>query len=138
LPGGEASSEALGMTDDGGAIVGRASSGLGKEAFLWTQVGGLRGLGDLTGGGFESRALDVSSGGRRIVGAGLCAEGARAFLWDRVYGMKRLDEALARSAGAALAGWTLLEAVAITSDGVWVAGNGLDPSGQPQGWIARL
>lgn len=72
LPGGEAISNAWGVSADGSVIVGDScstSSGSGSyEAFRWTETEGMVGLGDLTGGGFRSRAEDVSADGQVVVG----------------------------------------------------------------------
>lgn len=59
-----------------------------------------------------------------------------AFLWDRVRGMRRLDEVLAVEQGLAIAGWTLLEATDASFDGTTIVGNGINPSGQSEGWSA--
>ena len=51
LPGGAFSSQAHGISPDGGFIVGSSSSVNGFEAFLWS-ASGMIGLGDLPGSRF--------------------------------------------------------------------------------------
>ena len=46
-PLGSSGSFALGVSANGGAVVGRASTGWGNEAFIWTPGGGMVGLGSL-------------------------------------------------------------------------------------------
>jgi len=138
LPGGAHACTPFGMSGDGDVIVGESSSGSGMEACLWTEGEGLRGLGDLPGGAFESRALAVSDDGRRIVGRGTSATGPEAFVWERVRGLRPLSAALREAGASGLEGWTLTEALALSADGRFLAGNGNDPAGRPQAWIARL
>jgi hypothetical protein len=40
--------------------------------------------------------------------------------------------------GASLAGWTLTSANDISADGQFIVGNGTNPSGNTEAWIARL
>jgi hypothetical protein len=40
--------------------------------------------------------------------------------------------------GTQLAGWSLTNAVSCSADGGVIVGNGTDPAGNPEGWIARL
>jgi uncharacterized membrane protein len=75
LPGGEARSEARGVSADGSVIVGRAFSDAGSEAVIWTESGGLQRLSDvLTTGGIDLtgwtliEAFAVSADGRTIAG----------------------------------------------------------------------
>ena len=37
-----------------------------------------------------------------------------------------------------MTGWQLFEATAVSADGTVIVGDGVDPLGQVQGWIARL
>jgi hypothetical protein len=37
-----------------------------------------------------------------------------------------------------LTGWTLIYAFDISDDGRWVTGRGINPSGQPEGWLANI
>jgi uncharacterized membrane protein len=97
------------------------------------------GLGDLPGGTFDSFAFSVSGDGQRIVGYGKTETGAKAFIWDQIQGMRDLQTVLETEGLAApLAGWTLLEARAISDDGSTIVGYGRNPDGQFEAWRAQL
>ena len=136
--GGEYLSEPFGMTPDASVIVGRSGTANGTEAFRWTQAGGFLALGDLAGGAFESFALDVSADGTVVVGFGTTGQGPEAFLWDATNGMRRVQDVLGALGVSAVSGWVLTEATGISADGRIVVGNGTDPTGHTQGWVARL
>lgn len=137
IAGGAYNSEPFGMTPDASVIVGEAGTVNGTEAFRWTPAG-YAPLGDLPGGAFESIALDVSADGERVVGFGTTALGMEAFLWDATHGIRRLKDVLLASGAPAVADWTLREATGISADGRVVVGNGINPAGQGEGWIANL
>jgi len=52
LPGGNFSSSATGVSDDGTVVVGNGSPASGGGAFRWTAATGMVGLGDLQGGNY--------------------------------------------------------------------------------------
>ncbi len=140
LAGGTHSSTALATSSDGNVIVGYSNSTNGQEAFVWTQADGIIGLGDLPGGTFSSRALAVSPGGRVIVGQGRDAEGTAAFYWVDCLGMVELRQMLIDEFGLGdeLAGWTLERATGVSRDGLTIVGNGENPDGFQQPWVARI
>ena len=97
------------------------------------------GLGDLPGGGFDGLANDVSGDASIVVGSGNSASGGEAFIWDSTRGMRSLREVLLDLAlGPILSGWTLLEATGISDDGLTIVGEGINPSGQSEAWIAVI
>jgi probable HAF family extracellular repeat protein len=133
---------------DGSVIVGESSSantgGNGYEAFRWTSQGGMQPLGDLPGAAFQSWAYAVSADGGIVVGRGSvpgncgpfgCGSAGHAFIWDTQNGMRDLHQVLT-GLGVNLNGWTLTEARGISADGTTIVGNGTDPQGQFEGWIA--
>jgi len=138
LPGGDFSSEPFGMNGDASVIAGKASSSQGPEAMRWKQAGGMQGLGDLPGGAFESIALDVSADGRSVVGFGTTDLGQEAFLWTETHGMRPILDILLEMGMTEPVGWQLTEATGISAGGDVVIGNGINPSGQSEGWIAVL
>jgi hypothetical protein len=81
--------------------------------------------------------------GRRITEAG-------AFVWDEVHGMRDLQRVLA-DLGVDTAGWNLATnlptisptlipsgAVGISADGMTIIGNGVNPAGRPEAWMAVI
>lgn len=129
-------SEAWGVSADGGTVVGRYQSAAGYQAAAWNSSGALLGLGVLPGGYF-SEAYAASADGSTIVGDSISGSGSFAFIWDSVHGMQDLNRLLT-SSGIDLSGWTLTEAWGISDDGTVIIGNGVDPSGNTEAWIARI
>ena len=140
LRGGGFSSQAHGASADGSVVVGFGTSASGQEAFRWTSAEGMVGLGDLPGGGFFSQAHGVSADGHKIIGISQAGTGHRPFLWDSTHGMRDLQMVLETEQGLAtqLAGWSLIEAWAISADGSTIVGYGRNPVGKPEGWRAQL
>ncbi|MFO1431915.1 MAG: PEP-CTERM sorting domain-containing protein [Candidatus Competibacteraceae bacterium] len=130
-------SRAFGISDDGTVVVGASNFEDGLGAFRWSQAAGMISLGDLPGGEFHSEALDASADGSVIVGLSNSEAGQEALVWDQYYGMRSLLDLLV-TAGVDLTGWVLSAATAISADGLTVVGNGLNPYGRQEAWIARL
>ena len=145
LPGGEEGSVAYGVSADGSVIVGTADSASGLwEAFRW-ENGVMTGLGEGPRGGFDTSAYSVSGDGSVIVGI----EGqwayvmhpimtGRAFIWDADNGMRDLSDVLENDYGLDVTGWILGEPVGISADGLTIIGNGLNPNGHLEGWVATI
>jgi probable HAF family extracellular repeat protein len=137
-------SEANGVSADGSVVVGYSNGGNGFngnliEAFRWTQAGGMVGLGVLSGG-IASYANGVSADGSVVVGYSATDPftGAEAFIWNSAQGMRSLQQVLTNDYGLDLTGWSLNRANAISADGLTVVGEGRNPSGNTEAWIARL
>ena len=95
LPGGDFSSAATGISDDGNVIAGVGHSASGSEAFRWTSDMGMVGLGDLPGGFYGSGANAISSDGKAVVGSGrseLSGSSIEAFRWTEEQGMQPLGD----------------------------------------------
>lgn len=138
LPGGGIYSHAHGVSSDGSVIVGTSNSASGSEAFRW-EGGIMVGLGDLEGGYFgSSRGLAVSADGTVAVGDGSSSLGNEAFIWDAEQGMRNLRDVLVTDLGLDLTGWTLWTAQDISANGLAIIGDGLNPSGYQEGWIAYV
>ncbi len=146
LPGGEHGSVAYGVSADGSVIVGSAESASGLlEAFRW-ENGVMTGLGEGPRGGFDTRAYSVSGDGSVIVGVegewAYIADSrstGRAFIWDADNGMRSLSDVLENDYGLdVVSGWLLGEAVGISADGLTIIGNGINPNGHFEGWVATI
>jgi probable HAF family extracellular repeat protein len=139
LAGGSFDSRARSVSADGEVIVGDGQSSSGMEAFRWTASGGMVGLGDLPGGSFGSMAFDVSSDGSIVVGYSASSWAAndtwKAFIWDETNGMRNLRDVLVNDYGLDLTGWNLWMATGISADGLTIVGEGINPSGYPEGYI---
>ena len=109
-------SEAFAVSDDGSTVVGQSNSAFGNEAFRWTQLEGMIGLGDLPGGAFVSQARCVSAGGSVIAGSGIASSGGKqASYWTQETDWIKLGFLLPGSGeslimdmssdGSILAGW---------------------------------
>ena len=136
-----ADSRAVGCSADGSVIVGRSKNADGVwEAFRWT-AGGMSGLGLLDAAEPFSRAEACSADGSVVVGMSRVAAGAgtkdRAFVWDAARGMRLLADVLAEE-GAPATDWTLAEAVAVSADGHTLVGNGINPAGEVEAWVAII
>ena len=80
-------SKAYRVSGDGSVVVGHSIGVNGVEAFSWTSMDGLVGLGDLPGGDFDSTAYAVSADSKVIVGVGNSEAGMEAFRWTQTDGM---------------------------------------------------
>jgi uncharacterized membrane protein len=147
LPGGYFGSAAQGVSQDGSVIVGYGTSAADtpgsatREASRWTQATGMVGLGRVPGG-LTSNALAVSADGSVIVGeVGMqMAPLFRAFVWDTAHGMRNLKDFLINTGGlgSELAGWVLERATGVSSDGRRIVGNGINPQGRQEAWVATI
>lgn len=144
LPGGESSSLAYAISDDGAVVVGmgtieRRGNLWAREAYRWTADEGLVPLGHLPGEAEYSAACDVSADGSVIVGTSdFDGWGRHAFIWDAERGMRDLHDVLTDDCGLDLAGWQLIDAMAISADGRVIAGHGINPDGNREAWRAVI
>lgn len=132
LPGAVATT-AFAMSRDGRLVVGQS----GSEAFRWSEAGGIVGLGHLPGDQM-SAAMAVSDDGAVIVGRSFFPDGrTEYFVWTEAEGPRSLRDLLA-SSGVDVSGWQNLAAEALSGDGNTIVGQGINPSGFPEGWAIRL
>jgi probable HAF family extracellular repeat protein len=122
------------VSADGLTIVGSS----GGIAGLWTEMGGIRQLGDLPGGIVMSGASDVSADGSLIVGAGETDKGSEAMFWTEATGMVNLHQFLFSHGIGELADWRLPSAAAVSADGRTIVGTGINPAGLREAWIATI
>jgi len=138
LPGGNASS-ANGVNADGKVVVGSSNDASGlSQAFRWTAASGMVGLDFLPGGGGSS-ARGVNADGTVVVGEANDASGAlQAFRWTAETRMQSVLTLLQAAGVVTMAGWQLRSANGVSADGTVIVGDGVDPLGLREGWIARL
>ena len=97
-----------------------------------------QGLGFLPGGS-SSGASGVNANGTVVVGSAIeASDQPQAFRWTRATRMQSLLTLLLAAKVVTMAGWRLTSANGVSADGTVIAGDGVDPLGLPQGWIARL
>jgi uncharacterized membrane protein len=112
---------------------------LRKEAFRWTAQTGIFGLGQLPSLCSESSVAEAVSGnGFVIVGQGNSELAGEAFVWQKGIGMRALKEVLVGDCGLDLTDWTLTNATGVSYNGLTIVGNGINPSGQTEAWIATM
>jgi probable HAF family extracellular repeat protein len=137
LPGGIFDGYAEAVSGDGRIVIGESYSDLGQEAFRW-ESGAMQGLGMLPGATI-SLAQGLSADGSVIVGRCKSSAGYwTAFIWDSIHGMRNLQEFLEADLGLDLTGWTLDSAHAVSDDGRTIVGEGVNPSGFREAWIAQI
>ena len=145
LPG-QYDATAFDVTPDGSTIVGEYWSLLhisSPHAFRWTAESGMVDLGILPGEHGVSKAYGVSADGSVVMGTAWSypwpfTPADQAFIWDDANGMRSLKEVLENDFGLDLTGWRLTEATGISDDGLIIVGNGRNPSGEREAWIADL
>jgi uncharacterized membrane protein len=141
-PAGTNGSMALGTSYHGDYIVGYLWNGPTQptRACRWLNNASVIELGS-HGPGLGSVATACSGDGSVVVGYAYVAPGTvddrRAFIWDAQHGMRDLSDVLT-AASVNMNGWVLRSANSICNDASVVCGEGIDPQGQPQGFIARL
>lgn len=145
LPHGLEGGIAYGVNTDGTVVVGGSRSGASKpdysyEAFRWTAAEGMIPLGDLPTGNYSSEARGVSADGSVVVGSSSVDPFPKtaAFIWEASHGMRDLREVLVNDYRMDLTGWELHTAQAISPDGRTIVGRGMNPDGQPEGWMVHL
>ena len=131
-PGEEMGSEAFGVSADGYTVVG--NFGNHDDAFIWTPISGAIYPEIIDPeGAVNTMAYDASADGSVVVGYD-----ADAIVWDKARcGAVYLADVLTDELGLDLTGWRLDSAVAVSDDGLTIAGDGSGP-GDQNAWIARL
>ena len=142
LLGGVFGSVATAISGDGRMIVGSGRGAFdGVAAAYWYNGGSAQMIPAappfiLT----SASALGVSHDGSIIVGYASYPNDSRgAFIWSPyMERMRELRSVLIDDYALNLDGWTLTEAVGVSADGTVIVGNGVDPAGTRQGWVAHL
>jgi probable HAF family extracellular repeat protein len=88
---------------------------------------------------FNSAAYGVSADGSVIVGTSWSGMGSEAFLWTADSGMQNLRDLLIAVGATELENWgPLYSATGISADGRTIVGQGRNPDGNLEAWIATL
>ena len=131
--------DATGVSADGNVVIGFSAGELAaSQAFRWTSEEGMVGLGYFPEGGFSSIAMAASADGSRIAGRHADNSGYEAFLWTAEAGMERVMDLLVKQGATGLEGWRLTAVEDISGDGRWVVGNGVNPAGRTEAFLADL
>lgn len=127
------------ISANGNVVVGSVEVAPGiSEPAEWTASTGWKVLGDPFGAGFGGYANGVSADGSVIVGEIDSPTGPEAFIWDKDTGMHLLDNVLLNNGATDLSSWTLTAANDVSADGTTIVGSGINPDGNPEGWVATL
>ncbi|MDP2834647.1 MAG: autotransporter domain-containing protein [Pseudomonadota bacterium] len=137
---GGTNSGAIAVSADGGVVVGGSdlTGNAASHAFRWTG-GVMSDLGTL--GGSYSSAQGVSADGGVVVGWShhLTGDTAQhAFRWTQAGGMQEVAAWLAGAGVALPVGWTLTSANGVNGNGNVLVGQGTNPAGNYEAWLARV
>lgn len=146
---GNPESYAQGVSPTGAVVVGfsKVRDGFGGftyRAFAHRDDRGMVDLGSLTGGAALSLANDVAENGL-VVGSsdgGSSTEGSSAVIWlpgeTTPRDLKQYAASISPAVATEFSGWSFTSAVAVSANGSWVLGRGLNPQGQSQGFLLRM
>jgi uncharacterized membrane protein len=141
-------SRAFGISRDGSTVVGQSRGGNGLVQAVYWRGGTVTGLGFLSGcsptSPFESSdcvtsALAANADGSVIVGRSLLAANNGndlAWRWTAASGMQDLN-LFATNAGINLGGYVLTDAVGLSDDGQYIAGNANNGT-QQRGYVLSI
>lgn len=133
-----AESAATAVSADGTTCAGVARDAAGNSvAVRWTAAG----VAPLAphAEGVELMPFAVSADGGLIGGRSSTTSGAqRAFIWTAGGGVRDVADVLREDFGLDPGFWTLQSVRGIAADGETLCGEGIDPHGYQQGWIAHL
>lgn len=124
---------ASGVSSDGSIVVGSKAG----TAFAWTAPGVFRDLGSIPQQG-EANALDVSADGSVVVGYAWIGEGPIGMVWTKKDAQNRDAAAFLAGAGLDVKGWTITTVSGVSDDGSRLVGQGINPTGRPEAWLAVL
>lgn len=130
LPGSN-NSTATAVSANGSVIIGSSRD----QAFRWTVATGMVAIGSLPGAIF-SPANAVNADGSVIVGTSGSAN-FQAYRWTQATGIQSIP-AILSAGGYGPTNWSLQTAQGVSADGTVIVGNGIDPNGKNEAWIARI
>ena len=134
---------AMALSPDGSTIMGTVPffDEFRDDAFIWTEQSGQQFIGTVDGW-ISNHAIDISYDGSTVVGYLLNDpreyEDHAAYIWDDQDGVRLVQDILENDYRLDLTGWTLTNATGISDDGLTLVGNGINPDGVEEGWIATI
>jgi uncharacterized membrane protein len=128
------------FSDNGQVVSGTKGPVQDRRGYRWTKETGVVELGRLPDGRSMSASGGPSADGSIIVGYSQNVSPQRPAIWDVIHGARYLDDILANELGlsSAMGGWTELKASGVSGNGRSVIGDGINPDGNPEAWIAYL
>jgi uncharacterized membrane protein len=133
---GEPNGEAIGVNSDGTVIWGTsyryAGTGLG---WLWVEGEGFTQMGTgAIGRSIQSVPLDATEDGNTVIGITRYFDTFTqwGWIWTEKKGWQNFDEYIK---GNKAKGWSQMIPSAISHDGRFIAGYGINPDGTVQGWV---
>lgn len=127
--------DARGVNFDGSVIVG--DSGQVSHAVMWRNDQ-VTDLGLPVGFAGSSHAYAVNDAGTVAVGYAYDGVLERAYVWTASFGAELLDGYLSRNGVSVPSGWTLLQATAVSADGLTIAGEERSFAGVHQGFVVTI
>lgn len=134
-------SAAVAISTDGSTVVGHSEAATGPvRAFRWTDAELMQPLPDSQEGLRPVIASDVSADGSVIVGSGFGPNGSELFIWTQKQGTFSLVEVMVAAGISSVQfdDWELTEITGISADGKTLVGNGINPNGDREAWIATV
>jgi probable HAF family extracellular repeat protein len=138
LPGGSVDSRANAVSANGQFVAGRGLLGGNLQAFIWSAAAGMVALDAPNSIVHFTEALAMTPDATVLVGSGRINTQGGAILWTAPTGPLWLQDLLIAQGAQIPAGWTLREALAVSSDGLTIAGMGFNADGNTEGWVAQL
>jgi hypothetical protein len=125
-----------GISRDGTTIVGSATDANGNRQAVYWRGSSATALGFLAGATLSSQSLATNANGSVIVGKSSGTSGDLAWRWTAASGMQDLN-LFATNAGINLGGYVLTDAVGLSDNGDYLAGNAVNGD-QYRGYVLSI
>lgn len=131
-------STATDISANGNVVVGSLETAGVFQPAEWTASTGWTVLANPFGSAYGGSSEGVSADGSVIVGELNSPSGEQAFVWNAASGMQLVDSILTQDGVSSVTSWSLSEATDLSADGTTIVGNGTDPAGNLEGWVATV
>ncbi|MEZ4282160.1 MAG: pentapeptide repeat-containing protein [Myxococcota bacterium] len=126
------------ISSDGSMVLGHAIDSLNQtSSWIWDAAQGFRFIPAAPGSGQGLWTNSISEDGSTIVGTYAGSGFDQAFVWDETNGTQSLH-ALLFGLGADVTGWLLTSADGISADGRSIVGQGINPAGETEAFLAFI